>query len=100
MTPGARIRKICMAFPEAEEKPFGGHSSPAYRVRDKLFVMTSAFAPDDLTPVKAADVKARKPYPVSMMPPGLINPLNRDELLDLFAYLLSGGNPSDTVFAK
>jgi putative heme-binding domain-containing protein len=66
----------------------------------KLFVMTSAFAPDDLTPVKAADVKARKPYPVSMMPPGLINPLNRDELLDLFAYLLSGGNPGDKVFAK
>jgi len=41
MTPVTRIRKICMAFPEAEEKPFGGHSSPAYRVRDKLFVMTS-----------------------------------------------------------
>jgi hypothetical protein len=30
----------------------------------------------------------------------LINPLNRDELLDLFAYLLSGGNPDDQVFAK
>jgi putative heme-binding domain-containing protein len=66
----------------------------------KLFVMTSAFAPDDLTPVDAAEVKARKVYPVSMMPPGLINPLNREELLDLFAYLLSGGNPDDKVFAK
>jgi len=66
----------------------------------RLFVMTSAFAPDDLTPVWEADVKARKVYPVSMMPPGLINPLNRDELLDLLAYLLSGGDPKDKVFEK
>jgi hypothetical protein len=36
-----RIRKICLALPEAEEKPFGGHTSPAFRVRDKLFVMVS-----------------------------------------------------------
>jgi predicted DNA-binding protein (MmcQ/YjbR family) len=29
-----------MALPEAEEKPFGGHTSaPAFRVRDKFFVM-------------------------------------------------------------
>ena len=36
-----RLRGICMALPEAEEKPFGGHTAPAFRVRDKLFVMTS-----------------------------------------------------------
>ena len=36
-----RVRKICLALPEAEEKPFGGHTAPAFRVRDKLFVMTS-----------------------------------------------------------
>jgi hypothetical protein len=36
-----RIRAVCMALPEAEEKPFGGHTAPSYRVRDKLFVMTS-----------------------------------------------------------
>jgi hypothetical protein len=33
-----------------------------------------------------------------MMPPGLINALNSDELLDLLAYLVSGGNKSDKVF--
>lgn len=27
-----------MALPEALEKPFGGHTSPAFRVRDKIFV--------------------------------------------------------------
>ena len=36
-----RIRKLCLALPEAEEKPFGGHTAPSFRVRDKLFVMTS-----------------------------------------------------------
>jgi predicted DNA-binding protein (MmcQ/YjbR family) len=34
----AELRKICLAFPEATEKPFGGHEAPAFRVRDKLFV--------------------------------------------------------------
>lgn len=30
-----------MALPEVEERSFGGHTAPAFRVRDKLFVMTS-----------------------------------------------------------
>jgi hypothetical protein len=34
-----------------------------------------------------------------MMPPGLINALNPDELKDLLAYILSGGNPADPMFA-
>ncbi|HEY8482638.1 MAG TPA: MmcQ/YjbR family DNA-binding protein [Spirillospora sp.] len=37
----ARIREICLSFPEVTEKPFGGHTAPAYRIHDKLFVMTS-----------------------------------------------------------
>ena len=40
-SPLARIRALCLALPEAEERPFGGHTAPAFRVRDKLFVMTS-----------------------------------------------------------
>lgn len=36
-----RLREICLGMPEATEKPFGGHTSPSFRVRDKLFVMTS-----------------------------------------------------------
>lgn len=36
-----RLRKICLALPEVDEKPFGGHTAPAFRVRDKLFVMTA-----------------------------------------------------------
>lgn len=35
----AKLREICLALPEAEERPFGGHTSPSFRVRDKFFVM-------------------------------------------------------------
>ena len=66
----------------------------------KLFVMTSALAPDALTAVDEKNVKARQPFNISMMPPGLLTTLNKDELLDLFAYILSGGNPQDAKFAK
>ena len=34
-----RLREICLAMPEATEKPFGGHTDPTWRVRDKIFVM-------------------------------------------------------------
>ncbi|HVE92822.1 MAG TPA: MmcQ/YjbR family DNA-binding protein [Actinomycetota bacterium] len=36
--PYRKVRQICLALPEAVEKPFGGHTSPAFRVRDKIFV--------------------------------------------------------------
>jgi predicted DNA-binding protein (MmcQ/YjbR family) len=36
----ARLREICLALPEAVEKPFEGHTAPSFRIRDKLFVMT------------------------------------------------------------
>ncbi|MGV3533154.1 MAG: c-type cytochrome, partial [Chthoniobacteraceae bacterium] len=67
---------------------------------EKLFVMTNPLSPDDQMAVDASDVKSRKEYPVSMMPPGLINPLNKEELLDLLAYIQSAGNPKDPAFAK
>ena len=36
-----RIRTLCLGLPEAVEQPFGDHTAPSFRVRDKLFVMTS-----------------------------------------------------------
>ena len=62
-------------------------------------VMMNPFAPSQLTPVKVSDTKSKKVYPVSMMPPALLNTLNPDEVLDLLAYLLSAGNPNDKMFA-
>src|ERR1035441_9137593 len=36
-----RIRKTCLALPEAVEKSFGRHVPPGFRVQDKLFVVIS-----------------------------------------------------------
>jgi hypothetical protein len=32
------------------------------------------------------------------MPPGLLNRLNEEEIADLFAYLLSGGNKEHEIY--
>jgi len=66
----------------------------------KLFVMASPLTPNDLVAVDEKEIVGRKPWLVSMMPPGLINSLNADELKDLLAFLLSGGNANDKAFTN
>lgn len=48
--------------------------------------------------IPSMEVESIEAVPVSQMPPGLINPLNADELRSLIAYLQSGGDPDDAVF--
>ena len=40
------------------------------------------------------------PSKVSPMPPMLLSMLKKDEILDLIAYVLSGGDKTNAVFAK
>jgi hypothetical protein len=35
-----KLGKVCLALPGTENKPFGGHHTPCYRVRDKIFCGT------------------------------------------------------------
>ncbi len=37
--PIRKLATICLALPEATEKAFGGHTTAAFRVRDKIFAM-------------------------------------------------------------
>ena len=66
----------------------------------KVFVMANPFAPNDQMAINEGDIAKKETRKISMMPPGLINALNQDELLDLVAYLVSGGNAKDKAFAK
>ena len=50
--------------------------------------------------IKRADIASIEDAKISQMPPGLLNTLNPEELKDLIAYLLSGGNKRDRVFRK
>ena len=43
-------------------------------------------------------MKALKQSNTSMMPPAMINSMNAEELKDLMAYLLSGGDKKHKVF--
>ena len=66
----------------------------------KVFVSINPFAPQDTLAIDEKEIASRKPYAISMMPPGLINSLNPNELLDLIAYVMSSGNAQDGAFKK
>jgi putative heme-binding domain-containing protein len=73
---------------------------PAFEEHGELFVATNPMLPNDLTLVRIRDIKASRPYEKSVMPAGLINSLNENELRDLVAFILSGGNASHEMFAR
>ena len=50
--------------------------------------------------VKRSEIKATKKSSVSQMPAKLLDVLNRQEMLDLLAYLMSRGDPGDAMFGK
>ncbi|MCA9016778.1 MAG: c-type cytochrome, partial [Planctomycetaceae bacterium] len=50
--------------------------------------------------VSAENVEEILPSPVSQMPKDMLNALNGDEIRDLMAYLLSGGDPKSRIYQK
>ncbi len=62
------------------------------------YVSQNPFAPDVIRTVAKTEVKSTKVSEVSTMLPGMINRLNEEELKDLMAYLISGGNPNHEVY--
>ena len=66
-------------------------------------VFTVVTDPEDATKVQEIskdDIEAMAPSTVSLMPKDLLKPLNKEEVLDLLAYLQSRGNPNDPMFAQ
>jgi hypothetical protein len=47
-----------------------------------------------------ADIVSRRPSKVSPMPDGLVNSMTEEEILDLMAYLESGGKKNNLAFKK
>jgi putative heme-binding domain-containing protein len=52
------------------------------------------------TKIAENEIEEIVPSKLSIMPEGLVNILTREEILDLVAYLRSGGNRDDAAFAK
>jgi putative heme-binding domain-containing protein len=50
--------------------------------------------------IAKADVKSEEPSPISPMPPGLLNPFTREQIVELMAFLDAGGDRNAAVYKK
>jgi putative heme-binding domain-containing protein len=64
------------------------------------YVAQNPFTPNELEKVAKKDVSSITYSTVSMMLPGLINGLNPEELKDLMAFLVAGGNKENAIYKK
>ncbi len=65
---------------------------------EAVTIRTSPLLPQTST-LPQSDIARREPSAVSPMPPGLLNVLTQNQILDLLAYLESGGDPKHPDFA-
>jgi putative heme-binding domain-containing protein len=65
-----------------------------------LQVAANPNAPQEIKEIRSVDVESRQVSPISLMPLGLINRLNREEVLDLLAYILAAGDPRHAMFRR
>ncbi|MCC9655135.1 c-type cytochrome [Rhodopirellula halodulae] len=64
----------------------------------ELSVMTNMLDPSSLTKVNREGVIQTRESQVSMMPNGLLDTLNEEEIADLVAYLRAGGNANHAIY--
>jgi putative heme-binding domain-containing protein len=67
---------------------------------DGVSLNTDPTQPNQQVHIDRRKVVKIEPSKVSLMPPGLLNILSRDEILDLAAYVLSGGDAKNPMFTK
>lgn len=67
---------------------------------DSFQVQTDMMKPGALTGVDRKLIEEMVESKVSMMPKGLLNSLQQDEILDLMAYLLSRGDRGHAMFKR
>jgi putative heme-binding domain-containing protein len=66
---------------------------------DKNYIISqNPYAPEITRNIAKDEVMGRKLSTISLMPQGTINRLNPEELKDLLAYLIAGGNPENEMY--
>ena len=65
---------------------------------DNIMVITNMLEPGKMTAVPRRMIEEQFPSKTSMMPEGLLDNFQQEEILDLLAYLRSGGNPDFEAF--
>lgn len=69
-------------------------------VEGKYILVPALLAPALTIEVKESDVASEEISETSQMPAGLLNASTRDQILDLLAFLISGGQSDAAVFQK
>ena len=67
---------------------------------DNYNINTNMLDPNGIVPVNRHNIETMTQSKVSMMPSGLLDSLDQDEILDLTAYLLSRGDRNHKMFQK
>jgi len=65
---------------------------------DSVTLNTDLSDPNQRVTIDRKEVKSIEPSTVSPMPPMLLTMLTKEEILDLIAYVLSGGDPAHAMF--
>ena len=67
---------------------------------DNVMLNTDLSAPDQQVAIDRKEVQSIEPSKISPMPPMLLMMLKKEEVLDLVAYVLSGGNKANAMFKQ
>ena len=67
---------------------------------DRVNINTDMFNPNQQIQVNRPQIESIEPSKISPMPAGLLNMMREDEIMDLLAYILSGGNRNHPAFKK
>jgi putative heme-binding domain-containing protein len=65
---------------------------------DTMTINTNMLDPSAQVNVNRTKIEETRPSPISMMPEGLLSTLDREEIIDLIAYLLSRGDRESKLF--
>ncbi|MEO1213058.1 MAG: c-type cytochrome [Bacteroidota bacterium] len=65
---------------------------------DVIKILPNPFTSDEVVEIAKSEVEGREFSPISPMPPGLLNRLNEDEVVELMAYLMSGGDEEHYIY--
>ena len=65
---------------------------------DSIVIMPNPFNESYTVSVAKDAITKQGLSPVSPMPPALLNRLNEQEIVDLFAYIIAGGDENDKIY--
>ena len=69
-------------------------------VKDQIIIALDLYDPSLQVKVERKDIALIEPSETSMMPTGLLDTFKEEEILDLLAYLISGGNRDHPAFRR